>query len=314
MSVKNASYVNLDIVKTYYKDIAKHKLLNKKQELFYGKLIKRAEIAKNSLKARGNNIDSDNKRRLERIVKRGKEARDKLIVCNLRLVAKYAKKYEGQGLPLLDLIQEGNNGLIKAVEKFDYKAGNRFSTYATYWIKQSLGRAVQRYSKNITMPYHKAEDLLKIRRVENELCVKLNRKPTCKEIAQEANFKQDYVEKMLALNIDTKSLFDAVDNNDEDSRGILETVADKTAEDPSEVLDKKELSKEILALLETLNAQENKVIKWRYGIGNNDPLTLEQIGEKLSVSRERVRQIQNKALNKLRKPATSGHLLDYLAS
>ena len=229
-----------------------------------------------------------------------KTAQDRLVECNLKLVIPIAKRYSGCGLPLLDLIQEGNLGLMKAAERYDGSKGFRFSTYATYWIRQAISRALGDQSRTIRIPANMVELLSKVKKKSNELFQELHREPTDEEIAAALNLEVDKVQTLLDIAQATASLDTPVDDDGETSMGDL--IADHTAESPYLTL-MKEANREIVeAVLDTLSTKESDVLRMRFGIGRAKPMTLEEVGKHYGVTRERIRQVENKAMRKLRNP------------
>lgn len=236
------------------------------------------------------------------------EAINRLVECNLKLVIPIAKRYHGCGLPLLDLIQEGNIGLIKAAEKYDGTKGFRFSTYATYWIRQTISRALGDQSRTIRIPANMVELLGKVKRVSAELTVKLHRNPTDKEIADALGADLDKVQTVMDLTQATSSLDVAVDDDGETCVGDL--IADESAVSPFQNLIKEANCEIVEAVLSTLSTKEAEVLHMRFGIGADKPMTLEEVGQHYGVTRERIRQIENKAIRKLRNPLRAKILME----
>ncbi|MBU3666332.1 MAG: RNA polymerase sigma factor RpoD/SigA [Chthoniobacterales bacterium] len=238
--------------------------------------------------------------RLASQIKRGsKKAREQMIKANLRLVVKIAHDFNNYGLPLLDLISEGNIGLMKAVERFDPKKGGKLSTYASWWIKQSIKRALANQSKTIRLPVHLVDKIGKIRRVAARMTEELGREATDEELAEELGLPVAKVTHLKTVAVRPASLDARISAEDETPFGDF--VGDERAEDPFEVLRDKDLRDEVGDLLDALDARERKIIAYRYGLGGGRERTLEEVGRKFGVTRERIRQLQNIALQKMRK-------------
>jgi RNA polymerase primary sigma factor len=235
----------------------------------------------------------------QEIVNKDPEARRKMIEANLRLVVKIARRYVNQGLSLLDLIEEGNLGLIRAVEKFDLAKECRFSTYATWWIKQSIERSIANLSRTIRLPVHISSRVNKISKVINAYTEKEGREPTIEEIAYNTGFRLDFVRNLFSMAIKTYSLETFIDENNKMT--LEEVLASPPCEEPLPVLEHTKRVEEVASWLDTLSADERKIIALRFGLDGDDPQTLETIGKLFGVTRERIRQIEQKALNKLRK-------------
>ena len=235
----------------------------------------------------------------KRIRKGDTEAKLQMIRSNLRLVVKIARDYANLGLPLLDLISEGNIGLIKAVERFDPRKGGKLSTYAAWWIKQAVKRALANQSKTIRLPVHLVDKIAKIRRVSSQMTEELGREPTDDELAEELGLTASKVTQLKAAAVRPASLDQTV--GDDDSTELIELISDASAQDPFELLRDKNLKTEVGDLLDILDDRERSILNSRFGLDGSNPLTLEEVGENFGVTRERIRQLQNIALGKLRK-------------
>lgn len=273
---------NVDSVRMYLKEIGKIDLINFEREV---------ELAKN-------------------IEKGSSEARADLINANLRLVVSIAKKYIGRGLTFLDLVQEGNQGLMRAVEKFDWRRGFKFSTYATWWIRQAITRAIADQAKTIRIPVHMVETINKVYKATRALTQRLGREPSVEEIANEVGITVDKVEEIYRISQDTTSLATPV-GDDEDSF-LGDFIEDTTQPSPYEETSKELLRESIEEVLESLDEREAKVLSLRFGLMGETPKTLEEVGKIFNVTRERIRQIEAKALRKLRHPSRRKKLQDYL--
>lgn len=241
----------------------------------------------------------DEKALADRVAKGDGEARKKMIEANLRLVVKIAKKYVNQGLSTLDLIEEGNLGLIRAVEKFDLTKDCRFSTYATWWIKQSIERAIANHSRTIRLPVHITSKVYKISRNINEFTEVYGREPTPEELSSRTGLSIDFIKNLYSLVVKTYSFETIID--EEGKITYEDTLQDYSVQEPLSALEQSKRTEEIASWLETLTSDEKKVITLRFGLDGDEPQTLEAIGKQFGVTRERIRQIEQKSLNKLRK-------------
>lgn len=247
----------------------------------------------------------------QRILKGDKAAKDKLIMSNTKLVVSIAKKYVNHGMAFLDLIQEGNLGLMKAVDKFDYTRGFKFSTYATWWIRQSITRALADQSRTIRIPVHMVDNINTINKTKRTLVQRLNRDPTLKEIAEEMDnkFSPEKIQEILNYALDPVSLEKPV--GEEDDSHVSDFIEDKDNMSPSDYADEAEKNAALDSILKELTDREERVIRLRYGIPNGTPYTLEEVGKEFGVTRERIRQIEAKALKKLKHPTRAKALKDF---
>ena len=283
-----------DSVKIYLKEIGRVPLLKPQEEV---EIAKQIEAAKAS---------GDEEAR--------KEAEQRLINANLRLVISIAKKYAGRGMPFLDLIQEGNMGLIKAVEKFDYTKGFKFSTYATWWIRQAITRAIADQARTIRIPVHMVETINKITRAQRQLVQELGRDPTAEEISKQLDgaLSADRIREIQRINQEPVSLETPI--GEEDDSRLSDFVEDKETLSPSEYTTNSLLKQELYEVMKELTDREEQVLRLRYGLDDNHPRTLEEVGKVFNVTRERIRQIEAKAIKKLRHPIRKKRLGDYRGS
>lgn len=299
-----------DHVKMYLKEIGKVNLLTPEEELSLAKRMADGETAKEQLEEIGGDIDEDTKKQIDLLIADGEKAKKSLAEANLRLVVSIAKRYVGRGMLFLDLIQEGNLGLIKAVDKFDYTKGYKFSTYATWWIRQAITRAIADQARTIRIPVHMVETINKLVRVSRQLVQELGREPTPEELAKELNMPVDKVREISKISQEPVSLETPI-GEEEDSH-LGDFIPDEDAPAPSEAASFVLLKEQLGAVLETLSEREAKVLRLRFGLDDGRARTLEEVGKEFDVTRERIRQIEAKALRKLRHPSRSKKLKDFL--
>ncbi len=307
-----------DPVRMYLKEIGKVPLLNPDEEIVLAQAMSAGAEAKahlDELEAQRKagetpEITPEEEAALRKTYKKGESAKQKLAEANLRLVVSIAKRYVGRGMLFLDLIQEGNLGLIKAVEKFDYTKGYKFSTYATWWIRQAITRAIADQARTIRIPVHMVETINKVIRVSRQLLQELGHDPSPNEIAAEMNMPVDKVREILKIAQEPVSLETPI-GEEEDSH-LGDFIPDEGASEPSEAASFTLLKEQLMDVLSTLTPREEKVLKLRFGIEDGRTRTLEEVGKEFNVTRERIRQIEAKALRKLRHPSRSKKLKDFL--
>ena len=307
-----------DPVRMYLKEIGKVNLLTPEEEIELAQDMGAGDAAKEQMeemeraRREGEEIElsAEDEAELKRLVKRGEAAKQRLAEANLRLVVSIAKRYVGRGMLFLDLIPEGNLGLIKAVEKFDYTKGYKFSTYATWWIRQAITRAIADQARTIRIPVHMVETINKVIRVSRQLLQELGHDPTPEEIAEEMSMPVDKVREILKIAQEPVSLETPI-GEEEDSH-LGDFIPDEDASEPSEAASFTLLKEQLVDVLSTLTPREEKVLKLRFGIEDGRTRTLEEVGKEFNVTRERIRQIEAKALRKLRHPSRSKKLKDFL--
>ncbi|WP_250506034.1 RNA polymerase sigma factor [Bowdeniella massiliensis] len=299
-----------DPVKDYLKQIGKVALLNAEQEVDLAKRIEAGLFAEDKLEKEGDAIDRKFKRELMWIAADGKDAKNHLLEANLRLVVSLAKRYTGRGMLFLDLIQEGNLGLIRAVEKFDYTKGYKFSTYATWWIRQAITRAMADQARTIRIPVHMVEVINKLARVQRQMLQDLGREPTPEELAQELDMTPEKVVEVQKYGREPISLHTPLGEDGDSEFGDL--IEDSEAIVPADAVSFLMLQEQLHAVLDTLSEREAGVISMRFGLNDGQPKTLDEIGKVYGVTRERIRQIESKTMSKLRHPSRSQVLRDYL--
>jgi len=303
-----------DPVHTYLKEIGKVPLLTGELEVELAKRIEAGGDALDELERReaesGQRLPADERVRLRMLVRRGQQAKEALIEANLRLVVSIAKRYRNRGLAFLDLIQEGNLGLMRAVEKFDYTKGFKFSTYATWWIRQAITRALADQGRTIRIPVHMVETINKVVRVQRQLLQELGREPTVEEIASRVEFPIERVREIQRINQDTVSLEQPM--GDEEDFSLSDLIEDQGAEVPDDAATRSMLHEAVRDALATLPKREREVMELRFGLDDGRVRTLEEVGKAFGVTRERIRQIEAKTLAKLRHPNAAQPLRDFL--
>ena len=301
-----------DPVRMYLQEIGRYPLLTAQQEVELSMQMEAGIRAEAKIAELGEGLPVDQKVILQRQARQADRARKRLVEANLRLVVSIAKKYVGRGLSLLDLIQEGNLGLIRAVEKFDYRRGFKFSTYATWWIRQAVTRALADQARTIRVPVHMVETINKLARAQRTLMQELGREPTIEEVASEMELEPGRVTELRRIAQDPVSLETPLGEEDDSTLGDF--VEDDAAEVPVEAASFKLLQEYLGLALEDLNDRERQVLVMRFGLADGKVRTLEEVGSHFNVTRERVRQIETKALAKLRQPARAKRLEGYLES
>ena len=298
-----------DPVKDYLKQIGKVALLNAEQEVELAKRIEAGLFAEEML-AETKKLDKKTRLDLEWIARDGRRAKNHLLEANLRLVVSLAKRYTGRGMLFLDLIQEGNLGLIRAVEKFDYTKGYKFSTYATWWIRQAITRAMADQARTIRIPVHMVEVINKLARVQRQMLQDLGREPTPEELARELDMTPEKVVEVQKYGREPISLHTPLGEEGDSEFGDL--IEDSEAIVPSDAVSFTLLQEQLESVLETLSDREAGVVRMRFGLTDGQPKTLDEIGKVYGVTRERIRQIESKTMSKLRHPSRSQVLRDYL--
>ena len=302
-----------DPVKTYLREIGKVSLLTKEEEVTLATAMETGEHAAERLEharlseERGIDVLSkEEKQELEKLVQEGKDARERLTISNLRLVVSIAKRYMNRGLSFLDLIQEGNMGLMKAVEKFDYKRGYKFSTYATWWIRQAITRAIADQSRTIRVPVHMIETVRELKRIKREFIQAHGAAPTLEDLSQATGMSIDKIKKVENVSQYTASLERPIGDEDEDTLGDF--IEDPSSPSPTKETFRMFLKEQLNRALDQLDEREREILRLRYGLDDDHPRTLKDVSLKFNITRERVRQIEIKAIEKLKHPSRRAEL------
>ena len=297
-----------DSVHTYLKSIGRTSLLTAEQEVDLAKRIEAGLFAEHKLET-ATGLDENFRRELEMVAEDGRRAKAHMLEANLRLVVSVAKKYSDRGLSLLDVVQEGNLGLIRAVEKFDYTKGYKFSTYAMWWIRQAIQRGFADSARTIRLPVHVLEMLSKLSRVERDMHQRLGREPTPEELAVELDRTPDQIEELLRTSRQPISLDSTIGEDGETSIGDL--IEDVDAPEASELVDRQLMAEQLRSALDALTPREATIMAMRFGLYDGNPHTLDEIGRALGLTRERIRQLEKQSLSKLRHPSRAQPLLDF---
>jgi RNA polymerase sigma factor (sigma-70 family) len=290
-----------DLVRLYLTDIGQYPLLTKDEEARLAQRIEARGLADEELATKGTDLPPARRRELRRAVAEGDLAEQTFVQSNLRLVVSIAKKYQASGLPLLDLVQEGNLGLIHAVEKFDWRKGFKFSTYATWWIRQGITRGIANTGRTIRLPVHAGDTLTRVQKAQARLEFELHRPATRAELAKETELSEEKVVEALRFRSEPLSL--SVQLREDGDAELADVVADRSAESPFEMAATALLPMEIERLLSPLNERERQILRLRFGLDRGEPRTLEEVGARFDLTRERIRQIEARAMSKLRHPA-----------
>ncbi|HEX2043887.1 MAG TPA: sigma-70 family RNA polymerase sigma factor [Acidimicrobiales bacterium] len=290
-----------DLMRQYLKEIGGYELLTAEDEVELAKTMEAGRRADAELAAGGPALEDARRRELRRRSHAGHAAKEQFIQSNLRLVVSIAKRYQPCGLPLLDLVQEGNLGLMRAVEKFDHRRGFKFSTYATWWIRQAVSRAIADKSRTIRVPVHMVETVAQVSRATTRLARVLGREPTAEELSAETGLTPERVREAQRVAPDPVSLFEQVGDDNAELADFLEDPNAQASFDAAVVAIERE---ELRAVLATLSKREQRILELRFGLVGDRPRTLEEVGQEFRLTRERIRQIEAKALSKLRHPTT----------
>ncbi|MCB1256824.1 MAG: sigma-70 family RNA polymerase sigma factor [Microthrixaceae bacterium] len=300
-----------DLVRMYLKDIGQYALLTKDDEARLAQAMEAGREARAELEEAGKSVSPARKRELRRLIREGDDAERTFVQSNLRLVVSIAKKYQASGMPLLDLVQEGNLGLMHAVEKFDWRKGFKFSTYATWWIRQALTRGIANTGRTIRLPVHAGDTMNRVQKARTRLETTLGRAPTLAELSADLEMPEAKVTETLLFAADTLSLSTPLREDGDAELG--DVVPDRGATTPFEAASLALLPEEISRLLSPLDDREREILKLRFGLDRGEPRTLEEVGEHFNLTRERIRQIEARAMSKLRHPSADTGARDLLS-
>ena len=299
-----------DLVRLYLSDIGQYTLLTKDDEVHLAQAIERGTGALLELERAGRSLAAARRRELRHLVRDGEDAQQAFVKSNLRLVVSIAKKYQASGLPLLDLIQEGNLGLMHAVDKFDWRKGFKFSTYATWWIRQAITRGIANTGRTIRLPVHAGDTLTRLQKSRSRLELKLGRPPTHAELSEDLELSEAKVSEALRFAIEPLSLSEPL--RDDGDAELGDVVEDRGADSPFERAASSLLPDEITRLLDPLDEREREILRLRFGLDRGEPRTLEEVGAFFHLTRERIRQIEARAMSKLRHPSSDTGARDLL--
>ena len=300
-----------DLVRIYLTDIGQYPLLTKDDEVRLSQQIEAGNEARVVLQnAKPGSLTDHRRRQLRRQMRRGAESEQTFVQSNLRLVVSIAKKYQASGLPLLDLIQEGNLGLMHAVEKFDWRKGFKFSTYATWWIRQAITRGIANTGRTIRLPVHAGDTLARLQKARSRLELRNGRPPTLAELAAEVEMPEEKITEAMRFQSEPLSLSEPLRHDGDAELG--DVVEDRSVDSPFEVAATTMLPQEIVRLLSPLDEREREILKLRFGLDRGEPRTLEEVGEHFDLTRERIRQIEARAMSKLRHPSSDTGARDLL--
>jgi RNA polymerase primary sigma factor len=300
-----------DSIGLYFAEMSEVPLLTHDEEVALAKQLERGKEARRCLN--NNDHNPEERARLEQLIEQGQKARENLVEANTRLVVSVAKRYRGMGMPFLDLIQAGNEGLMRAVDKFDYRRGHKFSTYATWWIRQAVTRSLSDQGRTIRLPIHLSDRIRRVLKVAQKIEQDIGRQPTPEEIAEEIK-DLDAKKARWLLRVSRRSIsLDKPIGDEEDAGELGEFIVDETAPSPTQVTDKRLLRESLERMLADLTPREARVLRMRFGLDGDRAHTLKEVGDRIGVTRERVRQIEGKALRKLRHPRHSRVLRDHLS-